>query len=240
MTLSRRNVTCNCSNMDNMEESFVSEVVDESPPSYIFYLDEESGGEDVEEDASETEHFGVEGIQPYMFEPLPRNAVSITPAEETDVHPREHWDVTQWCSCDNCVNVPSGPEKVCCKEVDQIIKKCEEAMLVGLEMLNCITKHAGFPNVCLDPWVLQTEYANIVQYHYDKDQGNFSENERWRHTAYRIFVKWCWGYLGARYRVAIPACVIRAIRAAFPAPSDEGYTGFQLPPIHPTFRRNRT
>lgn len=61
--------------------------------------------------------------------------------------------------------------------VTQIIKKCEEAVLVGLEMPNCITKHAGFPSVCLDPWVLQTEYANIVQYHYDKDQGNFSENE---------------------------------------------------------------
>jgi len=83
------------------EESLVSEVVDESPPSSIFYLEEESGDEDVvEEDARAAEAwFGVEGFQPYMFEPLPRNAassVSSTPAEDTDVHPREHWDATQW------------------------------------------------------------------------------------------------------------------------------------------------
>lgn len=87
--------------MDNMEESFVSEVIDESPPSYSFE-DEESGGEDVEEDAMATDNFGEGIVQPYMFEPLPRNSVSTTPAGhrdaagETDVHPREHWDVTQW------------------------------------------------------------------------------------------------------------------------------------------------
>ena len=53
------------------EESLVSEVVDESPPSYIFYIEEESGDEDVmEEDARAAEAcFGVEGLQPNVFEP---------------------------------------------------------------------------------------------------------------------------------------------------------------------------
>ena len=81
------------------EESFVSEVVDESPPSNIFYLEEETRNKVVvEEDARAAEAwFGVEGLQPYMFEPLARNAassVSSTPAEDTDVHPHEHWDET--------------------------------------------------------------------------------------------------------------------------------------------------
>ena len=58
------------------EESFVSEVVNESPLSYIFYVEEESEDKDVvEEDARAAEAwFGVEGFQPYMFEPSPRNA----------------------------------------------------------------------------------------------------------------------------------------------------------------------
>ena len=71
------------------EESFESEFEDQSFPSNIFYLEEGSGDEAP---------FGVEGLQPYMFEPLPRNAatsVSFTPAEDTDVHPCENWDVTQ-------------------------------------------------------------------------------------------------------------------------------------------------
>ena len=49
---------------------------------------------------------------------------------------------------------------------------------MGLAVPHCITQHTAFERVCLDPWVLQTEYANIVQYQYDKDQTQFSENEQ--------------------------------------------------------------
>ena len=43
--------------------------------------------------------------------------------------------------------------------------------------------------------------------------------------AYRLYTSWVYGQLGLHRRHVIPACVVTAIRAAFPA--DHGqYTGF--------------
>ena len=39
---------------------------------------------------------GALGVQPYMFEPLPRAGPAAAGVAEDDVHPREHWDVGQW------------------------------------------------------------------------------------------------------------------------------------------------
>jgi len=55
-------------------------------------------------------------------------------------------------------------------------------------------------------------------------------SRRFRYLAYRQFVAWCWGFLGRRIRVVIPACVVLRIRAEYP--DDEGhYTGFRLPHV---------
>ena len=75
------------------EESFLSVVVDESPPSHPSYLE----FDDIEEDDEQTEvEAGALGVQPYMFEPLPRAGRAAAGVGEDDVHPREHWDVGQW------------------------------------------------------------------------------------------------------------------------------------------------
>ncbi len=53
---------------------------------------------------------------------------------------------------------------------------------------------------------------------------------RYRYLSYRSFVIWCWGLLGCRIRVIIPACVVLRIRSEFP--DEEGhYIGFKLPNI---------
>ncbi len=53
---------------------------------------------------------------------------------------------------------------------------------------------------------------------------------RYRYLSYRSFVSWCWGLLGRRIRVIIPACVVLRIRSEFP--DEEGhYVGFKLPPV---------
>lgn len=49
---------------------------------------------------------------------------------------------------------------------------------------------------------------------------------RYRYAAYRQFVRWCFGVLGRHVRVALPACAVKKIRAAFPAAQ---YAGFQYP-----------
>uniref|UniRef100_A0A8C1GC49 P2X purinoreceptor 7 intracellular domain-containing protein n=1 Tax=Cyprinus carpio TaxID=7962 RepID=A0A8C1GC49_CYPCA len=107
-----------------------------------------------------------------------------------------------------------------------IVDKCAEAELQP----GCMTQHPGFEAVCLNPWVLQVEYASLVQYYGDYDQDVFTIEERYRHTAYRTFVRWCWGYLGRKIRVVLPSCVVVKIRSTF---TSERYTGFKLPSLHP-------
>lgn len=51
-------------------------------------------------------------------------------------------------------------------------------------------------------------------------------SRRCRHLAYRCFVSWCWGWLGRKVRVVIPACVVRRIRQEFPDTEGQ-YVGFR-------------
>ena len=54
---------------------------------------------------------------------------------------------------------------------------------------------------------------------------------RYRYTAYRQMVHWCWGRIGQHIRVPFPACAVTAIRNSFP---EADYVGFHYPPL--TFR----
>lgn len=53
---------------------------------------------------------------------------------------------------------------------------------------------------------------------------------RYRYLAYRMFVSWCWGFLGRRIRVVNPSCVVLRVRREFPD-SQQEYMGFRLPPL---------
>jgi hypothetical protein len=59
---------------------------------------------------------------------------------------------------------------------------------------------------------------------------------RFRYTAYRCFVEWCWQRLGNKVRVVIPSCVVLAIRKKYPS-HIQAYTGFQLPNMVPWTRK---
>ena len=52
---------------------------------------------------------------------------------------------------------------------------------------------------------------------------------RFRYTAYRQLVRWCWGYLGKHVRVALPSCAVNRIREIFPADFPANYTGLKPP-----------
>lgn len=77
----------------------------------------------------------------------------------------------------------------------------------------------------LAPDTLFTKYMYIVQ--------SYSQ---YRYLAYRSFVSWCWGFLGRRIRVVIPACVVLRIRREFPD-ALASYEGFR-PPLHWTWTQS--
>ncbi|KAL2099390.1 hypothetical protein ACEWY4_005870 [Coilia grayii] len=88
--------------------------------------------------------------------------------------------------------------------------------------VSCMILHPGLEPVCLNLYSLQNA-LNIYRADYGPLQ--FSTNNfiifvffarRCRHLAYRSFVSWCWGYLGRKVRVIIPACVVLRIRREFP------------------------
>ena len=66
------------------------------------------------------------------------------------------------CECGCCSLLPTYQECICCKEIDSIVSKIEEA---NDPSVVCITKHPGFESVCLNEWVLQAAYFQFRQEH---------------------------------------------------------------------------
>lgn len=90
--------------------------------------------------------------------------------------------------------------------------------------IECITTHPGFHSVCLDPWSLQTAYLHYRQ-QYGQMEDVHGTLERYRHTAYRQLVRFCFGWLGKKNRVVLPSCAVNKIRETFPSNSGQ-YVGF--------------
>lgn len=80
-----------------------------------------------------------------------------------------------------------------------------------------------FQVICLDEGVL------AVAQMYRRDllavNDNNSFNDRNRHAAYRQFILWQHGRLGAGHRRVIPSCCVLKIRNKYPDPRGH-YTGF--------------
>ncbi|XP_073237353.1 uncharacterized protein [Porites lutea] len=121
---------------------------------------------------------------------------------------------TDWCGM--CQTMPSVPENVCCHERGQIWQKIEEQTEV---QMSCITEHPGFQSTCLDirSYIfIPTFFLSFV-------------SRKFRYIAYRQLVRWCWGYLGRKVRVALPSCAVNKIRQRFPADFGTSYIGLQPP-----------
>ncbi|CAH3131259.1 unnamed protein product [Porites lobata] len=130
--------------------------------------------------------------------------------------------------CGMCQPMPSVPENVCCHEIGQIwlmTKVTDASPQTGVQM-SCITEHPGFQSTCLDVWILETAYYAYRQQHVtDSHRGH----EKFRYIAYRQLVRWCWGYLGRKVRVALPSCAVNKIRQRFPADFGTSYIGLKPP-----------
>ncbi|XP_048732710.2 P2X purinoceptor 7-like [Ostrea edulis] len=162
-------------------------------------------------------------VTPYQFEPY------LSDSDENDLEsPTQHGqddgnsadsrlNNTDWCSCGQCVPMPSAKECICCTEVKAISDLMEN------DGVQCITDHQGFDPVCLNTYVLATAYN---QYKQQYNNEILNAPERYRYTSYRQLVRWTWGYLVKHVRVVLPACAVNQIPSRFPSPQD-AYVGFQ-------------
>ncbi|XP_062569765.1 uncharacterized protein LOC134231811 [Saccostrea cucullata] len=180
--------------------------------------EDSSDHEETDSDTIGTENAGF-GILPYQYEPYATSDEDASDNSEADEEDRTH--NTDWCSCQCCTIMASNTENRCCQEIQQV----KEEISRTDTSLNCITHHPGFRTVCLDIHVLRTAYYQYRQQY----GGNLEEStKRHRYTAYRQFVRWCWGYLGKKVRVVIPSCAVSKIRETFPLQPGETHTGFNF------------
>ena len=92
------------------------------------------------------------------------------------------------------------------------------------EEIRCITDHPGFIAVCLNRHTLDIAYS---QYKQQYGSSNMERtHKKYRYTAYRQIIRWCWGYLGKHIRQPLPSCVVQRIRDRFNN-DNETITGFQ-------------
>ncbi|XP_063049117.1 uncharacterized protein LOC134443131 [Engraulis encrasicolus] len=113
-----------------------------------------------------------------------------------------------WCVCGRCREMPTLVEQKCCSEV------------------NCVTLLPEMEAYVLDQGglslarVLWNDLRVLVEEEHDREN-----TRQFRHAAYRQYIAWTRGTLGAGRRVVIPSCCVWAIRDRFPDP-DGQYRGF--------------
>ncbi|XP_064479573.1 P2X purinoceptor 7-like [Ornithodoros turicata] len=123
-----------------------------------------------------------------------------------------------WCSCAKCKPMDTADECLCCREVENVCKK---------QTVNCITDNEYFEILCLDTEVLRVSFTYIRDTEEYGNTRDIAVNKKFRYIAYRQFTRWIWGGLGKHHRKILPACVVYAIRDAFPS---DVYKGFE--PAH--------
>nr|XP_022300909.1 uncharacterized protein LOC111109113 [Crassostrea virginica] len=92
----------------------------------------------------------------------------------------------------------------------------------------CITTKAEFRNLCLRHDVL--EVANILNWSHQFNRAPSFAPSTFRNQAYRNFVLWQHGPMGAGMWVPVPACVhVQSCKRKIPQPKDN--TGATIPQI---------
>ncbi|XP_034313987.2 P2X purinoceptor 7-like [Magallana gigas] len=127
------------------------------------------------------------------------------PMPDTPQPPRP--GVPSWCTCTRCRDMPTEEEKVCCRKTPE----------------NCTTLLPDFHVLCLDEAVLAL--ARLYREDVLALPADENYNRANRHAAYRQFILWTYGKLGAGQRKVIPSCVVWKIRDKYPEPSGQ-YVGF--------------
>lgn len=115
------------------------------------------------------------------------------------------YEQPNWCICGKCREMPTQKERKCCKR------------------RTCLSLDQTFYEVCQNGTTLEVAINSRCDIRVDVPSF---DRKTLRHTAYRQFVMWRHGPLGAGNRVVIPSCCVWAIRMKYPSP-DNRYTGYR-------------
>ncbi|XP_070539207.1 uncharacterized protein [Ptychodera flava] len=200
-----------CVSEHSIDLSDVSETIEENCDSNNFRVNTTDGQQ----------------IVPYRFEPYSQASDEDSDGPDPEVVNDDvncvvdigRLQNTEWCTCNNCGNMPTVNECVCCGEID--VLQLEKEMHGNL---TCIVNHPGFTNCCLDEFVLRVANFAYIDHHGHHRRSQAKQHERYRYIAYRQFVRLCWGHLGKEIRVVLPSCVVTKIRQTFPSAD---YVGFR-------------
>ncbi|XP_073723657.1 P2X purinoceptor 7-like [Misgurnus anguillicaudatus] len=115
-----------------------------------------------------------------------------------------------WCICSRCRAMATLVEMKCCNQ--------QPDMCVStLPQMEQYILQEGVLRLARTIWNDLRAVADVPE------EGE--DNRQFRHAAYRQYVAWQCGTLGAGNRVVIPSCVVWAIRDRFPDPNGQ-YRGF--------------
>lgn len=138
-------------------------------------------------------------------------------------------NVEQWCTCNNCTDMASHREKVCCDDMQSCSEKKDDATVYyGKDSsFECICDHPGFRLVCLRWEVLELAWNQYKRQYGREAYNNHNRYKRYRHVAYRQLASFLFGSVGRNNRYILPSCAVNKIRETFPNDNGEEYTGFQ-------------
>ena len=137
----------------------------------------------------------------------------------------------EWCMCDNCTNMDTHVERVCCHDLTPCLNKLVEAITEYNHVVPymCLCEHPGFILNCLYREVLDNAWLSYKQQYGQNGFEDVNINKRHRHVAYRQLARFLFGIVGRYNRYALPSCAVANIRKRFPNIEIEAdYTGLKL------------
>ncbi|XP_058490302.1 uncharacterized protein LOC131470267 isoform X2 [Solea solea] len=105
-------------------------------------------------------------VIPYTFDPESDPETEDTVASETPPQQRLLQDASEWCTCGNCMTMPTEGENVCCRETLMVIRRMNELP----DTPTCMIYHPGLEPNCLNPYTLQN-MNNIYRADYGPLRG---------------------------------------------------------------------
>ncbi len=135
-------------------------------------------------------------------------------------------DVSEWCLCDNCSQMPTLEDSYCCTQSEMI----SEFMI--RDDLDCIIQSQQLRSLVESEDNLRySRYLMSFQIEDKRERSQYlkaeMDNRLLRHLAYKsfVFMIHAANYVGRHNRVRLPSCVIMRIRELYPDP-ENNYAGF--------------